>query len=92
VDFIKVDGSITRRLLAGGTADTKMKAVVRVGEALGIGVIAEGVEDQDVLVRLKALGVGYVQGFGILRPHPFDFIASPASQGDAPSALLQETT
>jgi EAL domain-containing protein (putative c-di-GMP-specific phosphodiesterase class I) len=74
-EFIKVDGSITRRVLAGGAAETKMKAVVRVGEALSMGVIAECVEEQDVLIRLKALGAGYAQGFGISRPQPIDFIA-----------------
>jgi EAL domain-containing protein (putative c-di-GMP-specific phosphodiesterase class I) len=71
-----VDGSITRRVLASDAAETKMKAVVRVGEALGIGVIAECVEEQDVLLRLKALGAGYAQGFGISRPQPIDFIAN----------------
>jgi EAL domain-containing protein (putative c-di-GMP-specific phosphodiesterase class I) len=75
VDYIKVDGSITRRVLASGPAELKMKAMVRVGEALGVGVIAEAVEEQDVLLRLKALGAGYAQGFGILRPHPIDSIA-----------------
>ena len=75
VAFIKVDGSITRRLLAGGAAETKMKAVVHVGAALGIGVIAECVEEQDVLARLKALGTGYAQGLGISRPQPIDTIA-----------------
>jgi EAL domain-containing protein (putative c-di-GMP-specific phosphodiesterase class I) len=76
VDFIKVDGSITRKLLARSSAETKMKAILRVGEALGIGVIAECVEDQDVLLRLKALGTGYVQGFGISHPHPIDALAA----------------
>jgi EAL domain-containing protein (putative c-di-GMP-specific phosphodiesterase class I) len=76
VDFIKVDGSITRNVLANGAAETKMKAIVRVGQALGIGIIAECVEEQDVLMRLKALGAGYAQGFGILRPHAIDSIAS----------------
>jgi EAL domain-containing protein (putative c-di-GMP-specific phosphodiesterase class I) len=40
-----------------------------------MGVIAECVEEQDVLVRLKALGAGYAQGFGISRPQPIDAIA-----------------
>jgi len=75
VDFIKVDGSITRKILAGGNAETKLKAILRVGETLGIGVIAEFVEDQDILTRLKALGVGYAQGFGITHPHPIDAVA-----------------
>jgi EAL domain-containing protein (putative c-di-GMP-specific phosphodiesterase class I) len=76
IDFIKVDGSIIRKILKSEGADTKLKAVVRVAEAIRLGVIAECVEDQDVLVRVKALGVGYAQGFGIYRPHPIDSVAS----------------
>jgi EAL domain-containing protein (putative c-di-GMP-specific phosphodiesterase class I) len=73
--FVKIDGSITRRVVSSEPACNKLKAILRVGHALGIGVIAECVEDQDVLTRLRALGVGYVQGFGIYRPHPIDAIA-----------------
>lgn len=62
-----------RRLLKSETADTKLKAIVRVGEAAGFGVVAECVEEQDILVRLKA--VGFAQGFGVYRPHPIDSIA-----------------
>lgn len=74
-DFIKVDGSIVRRVLTSEQASNKVKAIVRVSEALGCGVIAECVEEQDILLRLKALGVGHVQGFGVYRPHPIDAIA-----------------
>ena len=76
--FLKVDGSITRKLLSSEIALNKMSAILRVGRSLGFAVIAECVEDQDVLVRLKALGVGYAQGFGIYQPHPIDSFASPA--------------
>jgi EAL domain-containing protein (putative c-di-GMP-specific phosphodiesterase class I) len=74
-DFVKIDGSIVRRLLAVPTAETKLRAILRVGEVVGYQVIAEMVEDQDILLRLKALGVGYAQGFGIQQPHPIDYIA-----------------
>lgn len=75
VAFMKVDGAITRRLLASSAAQTKMKAIVRVGAALGFGVIAECVEEPDVLERLRALGAGYAQGFGISRPQPIGELA-----------------
>lgn len=74
-EFIKVDGSITRRILAGGNALRKLRAILKAAQALGAGVVAECVEDQDILVRLKAEGVGYVQGFGVYRPHPIDSVA-----------------
>jgi EAL domain-containing protein (putative c-di-GMP-specific phosphodiesterase class I) len=70
VDFVKVDGSIVRNILRSAVAEQKLKAVVRVGETIGVGVIAECVEGTDVLARLKALRVGFAQGFGIARPAP----------------------
>jgi len=75
VDFVKVDGSITRRLLTSELASTKMNAILRVGEALKFAVVAECVEDQDILLRLKALGVGFAQGFGIYQPQPIKAVA-----------------
>jgi EAL domain-containing protein (putative c-di-GMP-specific phosphodiesterase class I) len=74
--FVKVDGSIVRKLLKSEVARTKMDAILRVGHAIDLKVIAECVEEQDVLMRLKALGVGYAQGFGIVQPQPIDSLAS----------------
>ena len=39
---------------------------------LGIGVIADFVEDTKVLRRLKRRGVRHVQGFAIYRPFPLE--------------------
>lgn len=74
-DFVKVDGVIVRKLLAALAAEAKLKAVLRVDEVMGFKVIAEMVEEQDILVRLKALGVGYAQGFGIQQLLPTDKLA-----------------
>lgn len=74
-DFVKVDGAIVRKLLTSEIARTKMGAILRVGQALGYAAVAEFVEEQDVLARLKAMGVAYAQGFGIYQPHPIDALA-----------------
>ena len=74
-DYVKVDGSIVRKILLTDGAEAKMRAILRVGEVMGFQVIAEMVEEQDILVRLKALGVAYAQGFGIQQPHPIEKIA-----------------
>jgi len=71
-DFVKVDGSIVRNVLRSAVAEQKLKAVVRVGETIGVGVIAECVEEADVLARIKTLKVGYAQGFGIAPPAPIE--------------------
>lgn len=75
-DYIKVDGSIVRKLLTSEVARTKMNAMLRVAEALGVGLVAECVEEQDIVTRLKALKVSHAQGFGVYQPHPLDSIAA----------------
>ncbi|MGQ0650688.1 MAG: EAL domain-containing protein [Betaproteobacteria bacterium] len=82
--FVKVDGSITRKLLSSEVARAKLGAVLRVGETLGYAAIAECVEEQDVLTRLKAMGVGYAQGFGIYQPQPIEKFAKPAARRSFP--------
>ena len=48
-DFVKVDGVIVRKLLGAPAAEAKLKAMLRVGEVMGFQVIAEMVEEQDIL-------------------------------------------
>lgn len=74
-DYVKVDGAIVRKLLTADAAEAKLRAILRVGEVMGFQVVAEMVEEQDILTRLKALGVAYAQGFGIQQPHPIESIA-----------------
>ena len=72
LDFLKVDGSVIRKLLASPAVEAKVRAVVRVAQALHAGVVAECVEERDALLRLKALEVGYAQGFGVHQPRPIE--------------------
>lgn len=74
-DFLKLEGSITRGLLKDATSVSKLKAVLQVAQSLAIRTIAEAVEEQDIVERLKAYGVDFAQGFGIYLPHPIDNFA-----------------
>ena len=82
-DFVKVDGSIILKILKSTTAEGLLKAVLRVAASLRMGVIAECVEDQDVLLRLGALGVGYAQGFGVAVPRPIEHLSPRYKAADA---------
>jgi EAL domain-containing protein (putative c-di-GMP-specific phosphodiesterase class I) len=73
--FVKVDGGITRKILASEVSRNKINAILSVGEALGFAVVAACVEELVVVIRLKALRVGYAQGFGIYQPHPIDKVS-----------------
>jgi len=75
VDFVKVDGCVTRKLLVSEAADTKLKAVLSVAEMLGVDVVAECVEQPEVLARLRELKVGFAQGFEVAKPQPIAEIA-----------------
>ena len=59
--------------LAGGakTRDADLvRATIALGHALGLDVVAEGVEDHGALDLLRELGCDIAQGFGIGRPVP----------------------
>jgi len=71
-DFVKVDGAVTRKVVRSGSAAAKLKAIQRVGEMTGIGVVAECVEEEAVLAELKRLKIGYAQGFGVGKPQPIE--------------------
>ena len=75
VDFVKVDGVIVRKLLTSEIARTKMNAILRVAEALRIGVVAENVEDDKIVAALRSMKVGHAQGFGLHAPQPIDRVA-----------------
>lgn len=80
-DYVKVDGTIIRPLLASGAAQAKLKAIVRVGQVTGVKVIAECVEEDAVKAKLAELGVEFMQGFGVAKPQPIDQLFGPSSLG-----------
>jgi len=68
VDQLKIDRSFIGRL-AGEAADTAMVAAIcELGRALGLEVIAEGVEHAAQRSALLALGCRLAQGYWISRP------------------------
>jgi len=73
-DYVKVEGSIVRKLLKSTLARTKLEAILRVAQPMGIQVVAECVEEPEILEQLRAMGVPYAQGFGIVQPQPIDDI------------------
>jgi EAL domain-containing protein (putative c-di-GMP-specific phosphodiesterase class I) len=79
-DYVKIDGVVTRQLLKSTVAQNKMSAVVRVARVIGLGVIAECIEDDETLMRVKGIGVQYAQGFGVSRPQPIAGVKGAGSQ------------
>lgn len=65
---IKIDRSLTAR--HGNAGSEMLKSMLALGQALGIDVIAEGIETRAELDALRALGCNYGQGFLFGRPQP----------------------
>ena len=69
-DKIKIDQSFVRGANQGKDADAIIQAVVALGSSLGMTTIAEGVETQEQLERVRAGGCGSIQGYLTGRPLP----------------------
>jgi diguanylate cyclase (GGDEF)-like protein len=70
VDEIKIDRSFVAALTVDARDRLIVASTVSLGRALGLDVVAEGVEDEQTLVVLQELGCDLAQGFLFGRPEP----------------------
>jgi diguanylate cyclase (GGDEF)-like protein/PAS domain S-box-containing protein len=76
VDSVKVDRSFVDGLGVEGEDSAIVAAVVSLGHALGLSVVAEGVETSGQLHQLLALGCDRAQGYWFSGPRePAEFVA-----------------
>lgn len=69
--YLKIDGSFVREMLDDPVNLVMIEAIQRIGQAMGKRTIAEFVESEAMLERLRGLGIDYAQGHYIARPMPF---------------------
>jgi EAL domain-containing protein (putative c-di-GMP-specific phosphodiesterase class I) len=69
-DKIKIDQTFVAKIGSGGPAAAIIHAILGLGHALALPVIAEGVETEEQLSFLVKEGCNEVQGFLIGRPSP----------------------
>ncbi|HZU14909.1 MAG TPA: EAL domain-containing protein [Chloroflexota bacterium] len=70
VDEIKIDRSFISNLASNEENNFIVHAIVDLGHNLGLRIVAEGVEDQQTLSVLRAMGSDLVQGYFFSRPLP----------------------
>ncbi len=70
VDEIKIDRSFVIGMNTDEGDAMVVRSTIDLGCNLGLEVVAEGVESEDVLEQLAALGCTYVQGYHLSRPLP----------------------
>jgi diguanylate cyclase (GGDEF)-like protein/PAS domain S-box-containing protein len=70
VDVLKLDRSLVAPAAASGPAAALARAVVEMAQALGLDVVAEGIEDDEQLAAMQDLGCPHGQGYVFARPMP----------------------
>ena len=70
VSALKMDRAFIKNLGRDKKDDQMVKVILDIAKALKIPVIAEGVETEEQLKKLKKFGCDYVQGFYFARPLP----------------------
>ncbi len=69
-DLLKIDRSFVDQIGSDTANSAIVTAVAGIAEALGVGVVAEGVETEAQLQAVTALGCHYAQGYLFSRPVP----------------------
>jgi diguanylate cyclase len=69
-DELKLDRSFVLGMVEDPQDAAIVGSVIGLGRALGLRVVAEGVETPQALQRLADLGCDVAQGFGLARPMP----------------------
>jgi Amt family ammonium transporter len=70
VTYVKIDGRIVQRLRSDPSGEVIVGSLVKIARMRNIECIAEWVEDEETMERLRVLGVRYAQGFFVHRPAP----------------------
>ncbi|HYM61791.1 MAG TPA: EAL domain-containing protein [Thermoanaerobaculia bacterium] len=75
VDEIKIDKSFVIDMLKSPSDEAIVRSTIQLCHNLGRKVVAEGVENEATLIRLRELGCDLAQGFHIARPMPGSEVA-----------------
>ena len=73
VDYIKIDGNFIKNIADNPIDIAMVEAITKIAHVMGIKTVAEYVESQIVMDKLKELGVDYAQGYYLGKPQPCNF-------------------
>ena len=86
IDGLKIDRSFVGSMLDGGVDAAVVEAVIRLGAALKVDVVAEGIEDAATAQRLRELGCPHGQGYYFGRPEPVAAVSQRLATSTTPAA------
>ncbi len=93
IHLLKIDRSFVNGLGHGGERSALVRAIVALGQALNLKLVAEGIEHADQQQQLLALGCQFGQGYFFARPEPrhvFDHLLEQDRLGLLPWPLADQ--
>ena len=91
VSAIKIDRSFVMEMDSDASDRAIVRSTIDLARHLGMEVVAEGVESEDALAELRALGCHLAQGFAISPPLGAEALAAWAAAARAMSPALRRT-
>lgn len=70
VDYLKIDGIFVKNMHEDPISHAMVEAINSLGHFIGIKTIAEFVSNDEIIEKLKHIGVDYGQGYRLGRPSP----------------------
>ena len=74
-DFLKIDGMFVGNISQDRVDYAMVRSIKDIGHVMGKKIIAESVENEAVLAKLREIGIDYAQGFAVDTPHPLEDLA-----------------
>jgi diguanylate cyclase (GGDEF)-like protein len=81
VDYVKIDGIFVRNMIDSPLHRAIVESVQRIGSMMGIQVVAESVETQQMADLLSSMGVHYAQGWLYGKPKPLVDVCAKLGPG-----------
>ena len=75
VDYLKIDGMFVKDIMEDPIDLAMVRSINEIAKVMGKQTIAEFVETEAILAKLREIGVDYVQGYATGRPHPIQALA-----------------
>lgn len=73
VDYLKIDGAFVKNISHNPISQAIVEGFNHIAHAMNLETIAEFVEDEAILEKLREVGIDYAQGFAIDLPTPINF-------------------
>lgn len=82
IDILKIDGQFISDLLIDPLDDVAVRFFIEVARVMNFKTVAEFVNTQEVLSRIKDLGINYAQGYLLHKPEPIDLVVQKNPHND----------